>query len=127
MPYTLEEREGFLCIKETFVSRWEPLQIANYWKVMPYADFAAWFASEDRARHKLGSPVFPQIHPPIIFKDANGWKYTIPYQNLSTQPPANYTETTPIPMPNLRGRKFPLIWQEGAWHKQTAKGLKRCE
>lgn len=125
--YTLEEREGFLCIKETFVSLWEPLRIANYWKIMPYAEFTAWFASEDRARQMLGSNVFPQFNPAIIFKDVNGWQYTIPYQNLSTQPPANHTETTPIPEPLQKGRKFPLLWKDGAWYQQRATGLKRCE
>jgi len=125
--YTLERRDDFLCIKETLISPCDPVQIVNYWNVMPYHEFLSGFSSEERAQRHLGSTVSPLLHPPIHFKDSNNRHYTIPHRDLSTQPPATHTETTPIEEPRQRGRKLPLQWHNGKWYKVTTKGLKQCE
>jgi hypothetical protein len=116
--YTLDERNGWLYVKEVTNSFCEPVDIIHYWPTgMRYANFASWFASPERAHEALGKPVTPISN--ASYQDERGWTYRLP-SGGETKP--DHTETMPIPEPKQRGKKFPLRWQKGRWEKETKRG-----
>lgn len=120
--YTLDEREGWLYVKEVSISFCDPIEITHYWPTgIRYATFTSWFASPEQSHEALGKPVQPLCNPATRFRDAQGWTYKLPD---GAEPDA--TETRAIPEPKQRGKKLPLKWHQGAWHKETSKGLVRA-
>ena len=123
MTYALAERDGALYAKETIIDPWEPRMIINWYRLgTTLMEFATWFASEDLMRKRIGSVLSPTIHPATVWRDEQGWIYRIASGISGERKPA-ITEITPISEPAQHGRKYPLQWHKGAWHKETKKGL----
>jgi hypothetical protein len=107
MTFLLDTRDdGWLSIKKTWLSLWEPIQITNWWNLgIRYTDFVNWFASEAHALRRIGSEVSPLIHPATCWQDVYGTIYRLPHANMSAAPAPDLQETVPIPEPPQRGRK----------------------
>lgn len=121
MPHSLEEKDGYLYIKETMTDFFEPRTITNYWPTgMQWYQFMGFFADAERARAAVGGTVSPTST--CTYRDVRGWIYRLPDGGKTK---SAFTEVEPIPEPKQRGRKLPLEWKNGAWHKRTARGLVR--
>ncbi|SRR5260221_9452440 len=119
MKYVLDERNGWIYAKETITDYFEPRHIISWWPTgIRYIDFARWFATPELARAAIGEALFPTSN--TSYRDERGWTYRLP-NGGQTLP--DYTETSSIPEPKQRGRKFPVEWKNGAWYKRTSRGL----
>lgn len=119
MRYVLDERNGWIYVKETYTDFFEPRYIISWWPTgIRWYQFMQWFGTTELARAAIGGQVHPMSN--VSYQDERGWTYRLP-NGGQTKP--EYTELEPIPEPKQRGRKFPVEWKNGAWYKHTARGL----
>lgn len=119
MSYVLDERNGWLYVKETTTDFFEPRLIIHWWPTgQRFVTFAQWFESSTRAREALGGVLYPTSN--ASYRDERGWNYRL-QSGGQTKP--DHTELVPIAPPKQRGRTLPVEWKNGAWYKQTARGL----
>jgi hypothetical protein len=119
---TLEERDGWLYIRDIHVSFTEPKEIATWWPLqVRFADFAQRFGSREEARLRIGHTVIHEGNG--LYRDDKGLRYRLVNGGQTTP---EFTEVTDIAPPKQHGRKLPIEWRNGSWYKQTSQGWKRA-
>jgi hypothetical protein len=119
---TLEERDGWLYIRESHASFTEPKEIVCWWPLqVHFADFAQRFGSREEARERIGHRVIHEENG--LYRDDEGLRYRLVNGGQTTP---QFTEVLDIAPPKQRGRKLPMQWQNGNWYKQTSQGWKRA-
>jgi hypothetical protein len=122
---TLEERGGWLFVKDVEYAFDKPLQIVRWWPIgLRFQAFAnARFNSIEEARAFLGCRLrLINAQTGLCRDETNrGWEYRL-LDGGQTVP--ERVESFPVPEPMQRGRKLPVHRRDGHWMKETARGWK---
>jgi hypothetical protein len=122
MNATLDEKDGWLFVKEVSIDSFQPQQLILWWPTgVRWYQFAQYFADEERARAMIGAKLIQLSHVTYQLDGglSGGLKFTM-RDGGQTKP--EHSEVIPIDPPKQRGRPLPVKWRDGRWWKETQRG-----